>query len=85
MKNRRRRGWMPWRRAYVANSPTISGYRDERKIQNGAETSVKTAVKRSNYAIARHLRRCILYRRACGRTRPRQALFANELRDIRSF
>jgi len=67
-KNRRRDEFMPWQRVYVANSLTISGYRDERKIQNGAETSVKTAVKRSNYAIAWHLQRCILYRYACGRT-----------------
>lgn len=67
-KTRRRGGFTPRRRVYVANSLTISGYRDEREIQNGAETSVKTAVKRSNYAIARYLQRCILYRHACGRT-----------------
>ena len=77
-KNRCRGRFTPWRRVYVANSLTISGYRDEREIQNGAETSVKTAIKRSNYAIARQLQRCILYHHACGRTRSRQVSFASE-------
>lgn len=45
----------------------------------GAETSVKTTVKRSNYAIARHLQHCILYH-TCRRT---WTLFREQRRHIR--
>lgn len=47
----------------------------------GAETSVKTTVKRSNYAIARHLQHCILYH-TCERAAPP---FRKQVRAMRRW
>lgn len=47
----------------------------------GAETSVNTTVKRSNYAIARHLQHCILYH-TCERAAPP---FREQVRAVRRW